>query len=464
MTQGPRPARPDAFAPSLLRLLRIALIVSGCALAAWACSDDASGDGSGGNNASTNSGTSGTNSGTSGTNANTANNGAVVTCTADTDCGAGEVCDTANQVCQPGCASDADCSSAQRCGDGGFCVARGTCSTGDDCADGEVCNTCSGGRCEASPNPAGRFCQTDQNCAVGEFCDTCRATCRPLGSDCDPCQEDIECDGSGSVCLDFSSGGRFCAIGCGSVSDCPLGFACEPAPGAAGNVCLPISGDCTSPGECAEDEDCPAGERCGPTLACVDGCTEGTCPNGEVCDTGICKPPCTSDAECPEGAECQSDGLCKVPGGCLTSRDCPEAGTYCDLDALMCAPGCGDDSDCAGLQVCRNNTCGPRPCDGNYLCAFGQVCDIPSGRCVEPEGPYCDTCDAEAENQCGGEPNLCLRLQDDEGNPRGDFCGVNCDPEDLDACPVGYSCQEIQDENGQVVNNVCFRACDRDPV
>ncbi|MEL6179156.1 MAG: hypothetical protein AAFS10_09385, partial [Myxococcota bacterium] len=198
--------------------------------------------------------------------------------------------------------------------------------------------------------------------------------------------------------------------------------------------------------------------------ACVAGCSEGSCPNGEVCDNGACKPPCTSNADCPEGAECNDDGLCRVPGGCISSRDCPDPGTTCDEETQMCIPGCGDDDDCPGLQVCRNNVCGPRPCDGNYLCGFGQVCDISTGACVQPEGPYCDVCDAEVENQCGGEPNFCLRLQDEEGNAVGDFCGVACDPADLDACPVGYNCQELQDENMQTVGHVCFRACHRDPI
>jgi len=148
----------------------------------------------------------------------------------------------------------------------------------------------------------------------------------------------------------------------------------------------------------------------------------------------------------------------------LTSRDCEEPGTYCNLEALMCEPGCGEDDDCAGLEICRANRCQPRPCDGNYLCAFGQVCNTTSGQCERAEGPYCDACDAEAEDQCGGDPNMCLRISDEDGNAIGDYCGVGCEPDNLDACPVGYGCEEIMDENMQAVGAVCFRACHRDPI
>jgi hypothetical protein len=59
---------------------------------------------------------------------------------------------------------------------------------------------------------------------------------------------------------------------------------------------------------------------------------------------------------------------------------------------------------------------------------------------------------------------MCLSLQDEDGNDLGDYCGVGCDPADLDGCPVGYGCETIQDQDGNTVGNVCFRACYRDPV
>ena len=359
------------------------------------------------------------------------------------------------------CGSDDDCPPTGRC-QGEVCVSRAACDSVDACSDGEVCNSCLG-RCEAFVADTPRVCVEDQNCLIDQFCDTCRSVCRQLAAPCEPCEEDVQCGEAGDLCLDLRRGDRVCGQACADVTDCPRGFACE-AVQAGVQQCVPRSGDCASPGECEDHDDCPLGEQCGPLLSCVPGCTEGTCPNEQVCDAGACKPPCAADADCPQGAECTPDGLCRVPGGCLTSRDCPDAATYCDTDAQMCREGCAVDDDCPGLQVCSENQCRNRPCDGNHLCGFGQVCNKDTGLCVAPEGPYCDMCDAEAENQCGGEPNQCLRIQDEEGNALGDFCGVACDPDDLDACPVGYRCQELRDQDDMVVGNVCFRSCHRDPV
>jgi hypothetical protein len=433
------------------------------ALAALAACDSGGGD-SPSNNGAANNGMTNNGANNGGANNGGVNNGqnnGGEPCAADADCGQGEVCDEGAGSCRPGCAADADCAPTTRCGEGGFCVSRGTCDAQAPCAGaGEVCDTCQG-RCVLGPEGA-RVCQSDANCFEGQFCDPCAKICRAQGQPCEPCQEDLACGDADDLCLDLRQGGRVCGQGCGADTDCPRGFLCEAVGDAT--QCVPASGNCQRPAQCGEDQDCPAGSRCGPLLTCVPGCTEGTCPNGEVCDAGSCKPPCADDAQCPAGAACDASGLCKVPGGCLTSRDCAEAGTYCDQAQQRCVPGCFGDADCPGLQVCRGNQCMRRPCDGNHLCAFGQVCDKDSGQCVEPEGPYCDPCDAEAEGQCGGEPNRCLRLQDDEGNELGDYCMVACDPTDLDACPVGYTCTELMDENGQPMGAICVRGCHRDPV
>ncbi len=434
-----------------------------CLLGAAACSDDGGGEAPAGNNAANNSAVNNApNNSVANNNPPDNNDPTPVSCTSDEGCGVSEVCDEAAGFCRAACADDAACRAAERCGAGGFCEARSACSAADGCGAGEVCNTCAG-QCEAPPQGAGRACTVDMNCRVEEFCDPCRKVCRPLGSACDPCQEDVECGGAGDLCLDFALGGRFCGAACATDTECPLGFGCGEVSGGA-RQCVPLSGECSRPGACESDDECPSGLRCGPRLSCVAGCTEGSCPNGEVCDNGSCKAPCASAADCVSPAECTPEGLCRVPGGCATSRECPEAGTYCDLTVNMCMPGCESDADCPGTQVCSDNTCRRRPCEGNFQCAFGQVCNQGTGACEEAQGPYCDMCDADAEDQCGGEPNQCLRLQDEDGNALGDFCGVACTPGERDACPVGYSCEELMDENMQVVGAVCFRACHREPI
>ncbi len=429
-------------------------------LIALGCSDEAAAPGDAPDNNAPGNNDPGNNAPNNDPGNNTPNN-APAACTADADCGQGEVCDTDAGLCRQACGSDDDCALTTRCGQGGFCVSRARCDDQSACAQGELCDTCLG-RCERAPTGA-RACTTDTNCFVEEFCDPCRKTCRTLGDPCDPCNEDIECGAADDLCLDFTQGGRFCGRACTSLTDCPRGFVCDPIEG-LGSQCVPASGDCASPEGCLDNDDCPSGQQCSAQLTCVPGCSPGSCPNGEVCDAGACVAPCASSAECPPGAECLPDGLCRIPGGCITSRDCPDAGTFCDVEQQRCLEGCEADSDCPSLQICRSNQCQVRPCDGNHLCGFGQVCNFDTGRCGEPDGPFCDPCDAEAEGQCGGEPNQCLRISDDEGNALGDFCGVACDPDNLDACPVGYSCTELQDQNMQVIGNVCFRNCTRNPI
>ncbi len=444
--------------------LKSALLMAAAVLTAGAlagCSDD--GNGGGNNNPANNAANNTTNNAPNNdTPNNDTPNNAPTACSSDDQCGDGEVCDTDSGVCRDGCAGDGDCDANSQCGDGGFCEPRQDCDADNACAGAdEACNTCVG-RCELVDAGA-RPCQTDTNCFVEEFCDPCRSICRPQGQRCDPCTDDAECGGAGDLCLDFNVGGSFCGTECAGNADCPRGFICSET-GDGASQCVPASGDCADPAQCDDDGDCPAGQRCGTQGACVEGCTPGTCPNDQVCDAGSCVPPCASDADCPDGAECQPDGTCRIPGGCLTSRDCPDPGTYCNTSVQMCEPGCELDSDCPSLQICSANQCRTRPCDGNYLCAFGQVCDFDTGQCVTAEGPYCDPCDAEGSDQCGGEPNQCLRIQDEEGNPVGDFCGVGCDPDNIDACPVGYSCVELMDQNMQVTGAVCFRDCARDPI
>jgi len=88
-------------------------------------------------------------------------------CTADADCGSGEVC-TAGE-CVPdtsgGCTSDADCATGETCTNG-ECVpaTTGGCTSDADCATGE---TCTNGECMANTNGG---CTSDADCAAGETC------------------------------------------------------------------------------------------------------------------------------------------------------------------------------------------------------------------------------------------------------------------------------------------------------
>ena len=200
----------------------------------------------------------------------------------------------------------------------------------------------------------------------------------------------------------------------------------------------------------------------------MQGCPDDdSCPEGKVCEAGRCIDSCEGNVEsiCPEGKICV-DGHCTVEGGCVTSADCPEPETYCDLEQDLCVSGCELDSDCksAGLQ-CDGGTCVPKGCTGNFFCAFGEVCNLTSGLCEVPADPHCEECNPGGDSACApeGSSNQCLTFADEDGNEKGSFCLVSCGPDPENPCPQGYSCEEIEVEEG-VSTPLCVRDCSIPPV
>ncbi len=362
------------------------------------------------------------------------------------------------------------------------CIADSDCPT-----PGDVCDCFQ--RCV--PGGAGLTCEADRNCGSDHYCDPCLRRCFPQQKLCEPCRSENawdpatgrvtpvgnQCDLDGSRCLDYEAGGSFCGLACLSDFGCPVGFTCRTVTGLDMNQCVPLTGDCASPYQCAEDGDCAYGEICNPVLRqCAPGCTEDqNCPDGQICSGFRCGAPCHDiENPCQTGQICDDDGRCKIPGGCIDWRDCEDLETYCNPLTSLCEAGCLESRDCKRSGYDCNGVggpgapgrCEPHGCEHNWYCPHSQVCDKTTGECKVPEGPYCATCDPNQEGACGPEENLCVSLQDEDGNDLGSFCFVACSADDYpgDRCPQGYQCMPVEDENGQVTNEVCFRACHVDPV
>ncbi len=298
---------------------------------------------------------------------------------------------------------------------------------------------------------------------MDEYCHPETKQCELYSGDCGACIEDYECARDG-VCVDFELGGRGCLRPCISDIGCPRCFACEDVLGGDESHCVPRTASCEKPCACEEDLDCPAGEKCSVAHGdCVPGCDEdGGCAGESVCVNARCVPPCSGAEDCPAPAVCQ-DGHCTIPGGCVTSRDCPDPGTYCDALLHRCVAGCQRDADC-GLAslVCEEGTCVEKGCEFHYQCGHGQVCR--DAACEDAGGFYCAECDPNVEGSCGDAANKCVHLVDEEGNDLGDFCFVVCDDADpAGPCPQGYQCTEAELEEGQP-GRYCIRACHRQPV
>lgn len=389
-----------------------------------------------------------------------------ISCSADEPCAeAGQVCDPASSQCVARC-SAGSCDAGLVCDlASGLCIAGSGCTTSEDCTGAdEVCNTCRG-VCESVPGA--RTCVEALNCFSDQYCEPCTGTCREKVALCESCVFDRECGETEDRCIDLiSSGGRFCLQSCTSTPECPPGYECATISSGV-QQCVPASGNCAQPAECEGENDaqCAGENEICRDGRCVPGCTMGGCPGSQVCERGRCKAPCTERPEgCAAPTMCETaTGLCKYEGECIESRECP-AQHYCDVSIQRCVAGCQVDNDCRTFGLaCVNGQCERRGCTGAYACAFEQVCELSTGMCEPAQGPYCETCDPQAEGACGGDPNKCLELQDADGNSMGSFCFVACSSDPDNRCPQGYQCTELQDGDGNPAGEICFRDCTTDP-
>ncbi|MGC6416393.1 MAG: hypothetical protein ACON3Z_04730, partial [Bradymonadia bacterium] len=292
--------------------------------------------------------------------------GDVVTpdCTADTDCADNEYCSSG--VCNEGCRLTPTACADQ---DG---VGRGCDPMTRTCVELVLC--CSAGEGCADVLPAdcpGQRCETDEGCAGAQRCSSTGVCVEPAvcteQTDClgdrvceagvcrSPCEENADCEGA-QVCRDGQ-----CLAQCDTETACEDGYECSD------------SGVCEPQTPCSSSDDC----------------------DGGVCQDGYCGPACSADQPCPDGRRCTDEGVCVVVEMCV-----PEACASGEcLDDENCVPACSENAECAGAEVCDDGRCVAPcvvgECDGNL------ICDVDSGRCIEPLG-------------CLDNPNIC---------PQGFVCG-----------------------------------------
>ena len=195
-------------------------------------------------------------------------------------------------VLLPGC----DCGSRVRGDDD----AAPECSTDDECPRGQRC-------------AADQTCRGDDDCSGNET--TCGSAC------CAPtelCIADICVD-----CPTLTCGEQCCAEGEGCTNDgcCPEHRACEFTCCAADQTCLA--------GECQDD--------CGELARCGDPGAEVCCAPSEVCYLGACREPgapCANDQACPEGEYCEPTLERCLPRGNV-DPDCQYQPPIGDFDPIV---------------------------------------------------------------------------------------------------------------------------------
>ncbi len=170
-----------------------------------------------------------------------------------------------------------------------------TCKSNSDCDSGFCVDTASGKMCTkqcSSCCPKGFSCA---QAGAGDPTFVCLPTLTAL---CRPCLADTECAAlsAQALCVEIVTGGRFCGGICDEATDCPEGYACQPAQGTkgAGSQCVRIAGTCGCSPKATND---------GAATACTSSNSLGACAGIRKC-TLVGLSPC--DAAAPATETCDS--------------------------------------------------------------------------------------------------------------------------------------------------------------
>jgi len=317
------------------------------------------------------------------------------------------------------------------------------CTTDDECQVGSSCVTLSvGGKAclpwctlETPVCPAGLTCGvditsgTDQAlcfpiggpCCLDEDADTYGQGIGCPGTDCDDANPDVNpamdeiCDGLDNNCDSaVDEGGTDCSTGRCTAQGDGTYAAIESA------TCFEaacVSGTLTACGDYA----CSEGGEVG--IACATSCTDAAgadndnlCADAAHCDAGVCIPDEPNGGVCDEDTDCGSvhcdSGYCCTSGACCAS----------DTDCMGVAASCTDTATCQGERgdaSCMDNTCtvlagvaDDTPCDSSTLALdcglFQPIFCTGAADQTAPACPTTCTLDAECTSDAHCEGGTCV--------------------------------------------------------
>lgn len=176
--------------------------------------------------------------------------------------------------------------------------------------------------------------------------------CAPLLCDrtlgCVECSRNEDCPAAAPECLVGRCTGCRPRSAENAASDCKPGTACsvedyECHPSCSGKdscaaslTCDEATGECVG---CIADTDCQSGVCSKSLRRCVD---------------------CVDDSTCPQQLPRCRVGVAKCVA-CVSNEDCGVVNAICDALTFTCRPGCSTDDQCPG-----------------------QICDLPTAKCVDP--------------------------------------------------------------------------------
>ena len=206
-------------------------------------------------------------------------------------------------------------------------------------------------------------------------------------------------------------------------------------------------------------------------LRCNDGCKEGTCKDGGICECkegfygSTCESKCSN---CPEGG-------CDINGTCIIiNSDCKDPKYYGPLCNQTCSPDCNNTCNRKGeCYACKEKGKYGVNCDKNCKNCPGGECDM-NGFCIDKEkdcenllyfGDFCnETCNSSVNKNCNEchRNGICTSCKDNEFF--GNNCTESCDKCSDGKCYINGTCQ-VQGKcskeyyYGQSCNNSCEKEC-----
>ncbi|MDI1443992.1 hypothetical protein [Polyangium sp. 6x1] len=369
-----------------------------------------------------------------------------VACTADACNEATDSCDAVPE--HASCDDGVYCNGKETCGAGG-CIAGNPiiCDDNLSCTS-DACSEAEGGCIFTAVNAA---------CNDGLYCngvETC-STAGPAPSGCVP-GTSISCPADSVACTLEACDEAI--LGCKSTAD---NAAC-----AAGELCIPGAGGCTTAMPCVTAADCDDGDACNGTETCDVVCKAGT------------------PVSCNDGIACTIDSCVSMTGACIhtPNHDVCNDGWACN-GVETCDPGLGcalgtpvicDDGIACTYDLCHDpgGTCAHYAqdymCDDDVFCDGAEVCD-PFQGCIEGEPVTCsdgiactaDVCD-EVLDTCKGIPDdslcPCNQTCDAEQGGCGNFCKVTTCQGKV------YACGDCVDNDGDCktdsADDQCLGPCD----
>lgn len=344
-------------------------------------------------------------------------------CSKNSECPIGYVCQSGKCLAVSGCVSDNECRPTEIC-ESGRCSEG--CRSSSDCSFKMACIN------HLCQNPCSmKNCGANANCAPINHEPVCRCPEGYSGNPLVGCQlEQEECHldkdcGLSKICVSSR-----CLVGCRSDANCPFEKTClnrkcaDPCtvPGACGFGAL-----CKSLNHKAECQ-CPPNNIGDPKIHCEE-------------NKGTLEVECTVDSHCGPGKVCDAHYCVQVVKQCLYDNAC-NPGDICDEG--KCISGCRSDNDCTFDRACYNSKC-INPCSAQTPCGLNAQCQPvlhrPQCRCPPSfEGNPFDYCKPTATLpllQCTKD-SQCQLGQICEENA----CTVGCRYDDT--CPHDMTCLSKQ--------------------